>query len=378
MEATASSLPSPRDDRVENGWTLIERPATAPDVTEEPTESRPRPASPTPEATPETPAEREEIPDGLKSPESERLADDLLREPFQAGLPVPLQLQLPVAPAIAAVEEPSTPTGASGPHLGGSCGDLDCMHLLTRDDPVTCPGEDAAAAAPSCSSFTGSAWTFERQRERMRAASRLSGEGALEGFQDPQARPQGEMDGGDADAHSGTDSAAEAEGNASDSSSALRGSVLSASLGWDVLLSGMWSDMVREWEDVRALLATSAAALWERMQEGRLAVEEWVASVRASAHQAAKSVGRSGCPLWALVGVSGLAAMTLAALASQMVTNRRLALQLRQRDRDLARLVVKILNLQDALQSAARAAAVPLMRHPSLERFATTTLIGMV
>ena len=49
--------------------------------------------------------------------------------------------------------------------------------------------------------------------------------------------------------------------------------------------------------------------------------------------QAARAAGRSGCPLWALAGVSGLAAVALAALATQLLVNRKLAVQLRQRDR---------------------------------------------
>ncbi len=44
-------------------------------------------------------------------------------------------------------------------------------------------------------------------------------------------------------------------------------------------------------------------------------------------------MGRPGCPLWTLIGISGLAAVALAALVAQVVVNRRLASQLRQRDK---------------------------------------------
>ncbi len=81
------------------------------------------------------------------------------------------------------VEEPSTPTAGSGPGpfsaFAGSHADL-----------TTAPHEAAAAAFAAhgaCgggAGLGGCAWAAERQR--LRAATRSSGEGALEGFADPQ------------------------------------------------------------------------------------------------------------------------------------------------------------------------------------------------
>ncbi|GIL80127.1 hypothetical protein Vretifemale_9287 [Volvox reticuliferus] len=342
MEAVVASPTSPRNDD-HNGWTLVERPLVE-SVTEA-IDLRPRAARPIPEPA-EALGEHEEQ-DGMKSPESERLADDVLREPFQAGGPLQLQLAAPAhAPT---VEEPATPTAASGPHTG-SCG---C-------------GSGGIAAG----------WSFDRHHhERLRAASRLSGEGALEGFQDPQDLLFADSAAPGAAARVGCDVAADVSTD-DESGGAIYSSSGAVYLGWDALLTNVWGDLLRELEDVKALVTITASALWGRVQEGRMAVEDWATAVRESAHKTAKSMGRPGCPLWTLIGISGLAAVALAALAAQVVLNRRLTSQLRQRDKDLARLVVKILNLQDALQSASR--AVPVLRQASLERFTTTTLIGMV
>ncbi|EFJ40681.1 hypothetical protein VOLCADRAFT_99454 [Volvox carteri f. nagariensis] len=382
MEPEVPSPPSPRSDD-HNGWTLVERP-NADGVTES-FETRPRAASPGPEHAAEALGEQEDLQDGLKSP------------------------ALAAAPSGPTVEEPATPTGASGPHAG-SCGDLSCPHLHGQDLDHFHSLADHTAVAGCCVGACGnggggsSGWNFDRHHhERLRAVSRLSGEGALEGFQDPQDLLFADSAAPGAAARSpssfrihlgmtsirsfpicsgpfqiggGTATDLYAEGDAGGSGGAA-GAGGTVSLGWDALLSNVWVDLLRELEDVRALVTMTAAALWERVQEGRLAVADWAAAARESAQKTAKSMGRPGCPLWTLIGISGLAAMALAALATQVVVNRRLASQLRQRDKDLARLVVKILNLQDALQSASR--AVPVLRTSSLERFATTTtLIGMV
>ncbi|KAG2431015.1 hypothetical protein HYH02_013544 [Chlamydomonas schloesseri] len=497
-------IPSPSSPRSErDGWTIVDRPAAEPlngdaDPAGEP--SRPRAASPEPGFGDGSADLHDELLDGIKSPASESLADDVLREPFQA--PGPLQLQAAAAAASAAgagpVEEPSTPTGASGYHptaatlAGGSCPDLASavaaaaaaahhhQHHHQRhssqqlqQSQSRAPSDVAAAAAAAFAAMSSAggavsgagagagaaggsgAWSFERHRERLRAASRLSGEGALEGFQDPQdlaleeasaARLSGSSEsfgycpasaavctsactteqadgaaallrvkaaaaaaarakaaaaaGGSATCANAKGSAAgttgaaaeEIEGDGDDDESAV------VTLGWEGLAAGLWADVLRELEDVRALLAAGAGAVWGRLADGQRALEEWAAGVRASARKAAKAAGRSGCPLWALVGVSGLAAVALAALAAQLLVNRKLAAQLRQRDRDLARLVVKILNLQDALQSAARNMTPHLLHAataaaggggggagsgrgalgPHLLLPATTTLIGMV
>ncbi|GIL54661.1 hypothetical protein Vafri_10390 [Volvox africanus] len=373
MESVIASPPSPRNDD-HNGWTLVERPL-AEGVTEA-IDIRPRAASPIPEPAAEALGEREELQDGMKSPESERLADDVLREPFQPG--GPLQLQLAAPPPAPTVEEPATPTAASGPH-SGSCGDLSCSHFHANDLEHVIPFGDHAnlaggGAGAGCISAAG--WGFDRHHhERLRAVSRLSGEGALEGFQDPQDLLFADSAAPGAAARIGCGVAADVSID-DGSGGAIDGPAGTVSLGWDALLTNVWGDLLRELEDVKALVTMTAAALWERVQEGRMAVEDWATAVRDSAHKTAKSMGRPGCPLWTLLGISGLAAVALAALATQVILNRRLTSQLRQRDKDLARLVVKILNLQDALQSASQ--AVPVLRQASLERFTTTTLIGMV
>ncbi|GIL80128.1 hypothetical protein Vretimale_12940 [Volvox reticuliferus] len=374
MEAVVASPTSPRNDD-HNGWTLVERPLVE-SVTEA-IDLRPRAARPIPEPA-EALGEHEEQ-DGMKSPESERLADDVLREPFQAGGPLQLQLAAPAhAPT---VEEPATPTAASGPHTG-SCGDLSCPHFHAHDLEHVIPFCDHAAltsggAGAGCGSGgIAAGWSFDRHHhERLRAASRLSGEGALEGFQDPQDLLFADSAAPGAAARVGCDVAADVSTD-DESGGAIYSSSGAVYLGWDALLTNVWGDLLRELEDVKALVTITASALWGRVQEGRMAVEDWATAVRESAHKTAKSMGRPGCPLWTLIGISGLAAVALAALAAQVVLNRRLTSQLRQRDKDLARLVVKILNLQDALQSASR--AVPVLRQASLERFTTTTLIGMV
>ncbi|KXZ51636.1 hypothetical protein GPECTOR_12g600 [Gonium pectorale] len=374
MEDNMDSPPSPRSD------------GSVSPLTAEGHSASPEPEA---EAAADAPGDQDEQQDGMKSPESERLADDLLREPFQAG--GQLHLQLVVPPPATTVEEPATPTAAVGPYTS-SCDNLALAHHAShpahahRNDAAAAAAALAAAAAFAASpdgsgagssdtSSVGGAgasalcgWSFERHRERMRlrAACRLSGEGALEGFQDPQDLLLADAAAPGASARIGDDA-----GGSDDAGGGV-------SLGWEALLSGFYADLVREWEDVRCLLSTSAAALWEKVRDGRMAVEEALLTAGAAARKAAKAAGRSGCPLWALLGVSGLAAVCLAALAGQVCANRRLSSQLRQRDRDLARLVVKILNLQDALHSAARS-AVPMLRHTSCERFTTTTtLIGMV
>ncbi|GLC39555.1 hypothetical protein PLESTB_001627500 [Pleodorina starrii] len=374
METDVLSPPSPRSDD-HNGWTLVDRPAA--EGVAEALDIRPRAASPGPDQAGEAPADQEELQDGLKSPESERLADDVLREPFQAG--GPLQLQLAASLSGPNVEEPSTPTAGAGPHAA-SCGDLTCCcppHFHVSDlalalgyDPIH-PKGDHSAGGSMGGGGCGCGWGFDRHHpERLRAVSRLSGEGALEGFQDPQDLlfADSAAPGASARISGGAMSLAADEDVDADGGSGGGG----VSLGWESLLAGVWGDLLRELDDVKALVSLTAAALWERVQQGLMAVEDWAAAVRESANKAAKSMGRPGCPLWTLIGLSGLAAVALAALAAQLVTNRRLALQLRQRDKDLARLVVKILNLQDALHSASRAAAGPSVLRPSV------TLIGMV
>ncbi|KAG2497464.1 hypothetical protein HYH03_004619 [Edaphochlamys debaryana] len=354
MESPQKSPGSP-----DAGWLLVERPRS-PDPTQSGEELRAAASSPQPSL--DAGSDHDDRIEDIKSPASESLADDVLREPLQ----LQLQLQIPATAAPATVEEPATPTAAStGPGYNPSCGDLHAYpHLPSA-------GSDAAAAGTSSGSPAAAAaashWNFERQRaERLRAASRHSEEGALEGFQDPQ--PHADDCGSGEGDEGGCGAGAEGEGEGEPV----------VTLGWDGLLGDVWALLSREAGDLRASLAATAQALWERLQDGRLAVEEWAATVRRAARQAAKTAGASGCPLWALLGVGGLAAVALAALASQVATNRRISSQLRQRDRDLARLVVKILNLQDALQSAARAAAVPVLRHAPPPPFTTTTLIGMV
>ncbi|KAG2424437.1 hypothetical protein HXX76_014490 [Chlamydomonas incerta] len=459
-------IPSPSSPRSErDGWTIVDRPAEPLNGDADAAEpGRPRAASPEPGSGDSSAADlHDESLDGIKSPASESLADDVLREPFQAlG---PLQLQVAAANAGAGpVEEPSTPTAASGylptaaTLAGGSCPDLASavaaaaaahhhhhhqrrasQQLQQSPQPQPHAPADVAAAAAAAfaalaggSSSTGAGgsssvtcWSFERHRERLRAASRLSGEGALEGFQDPQdllladaaaARVSGSSESFGycpaaagcpptehddcARAKAAAAAVARARAKAGTGSSHTSGPDADAAadddesagvtLGWEGLAAGLWADVLRELEDVRALLAAGAGAVWGRLADGQRALEEWAAGVSASARKAAKAAGRSGCPLWALVGVSGLAAVALAALAAQLLVNRKLAGQLRQRDRDLARLVVKILNLQDALQSAARNMTPHLLHAAAagggggrvmgghLLPAATTTLISMV
>ncbi|PNW79577.1 hypothetical protein CHLRE_08g358600v5 [Chlamydomonas reinhardtii] len=451
-------IPSPSSPRSErDGWTIVDRPVGPLNGDADAAEpSLPRAASPEPGSDDSSTDLHDEMHDDIKSPASESLADDVLREPFQA--PGPLQLQVASAGAGAGpVEEPSTPTAASSylptaaaALAGGSCPDLTTAitsaahhhqpHLHQRhasqhqQQPAQprVPSDVAAAAAAAFAAMAGggngggggatstaliahSSWSFERHRERLRAASRLSGEGALEGFQDPQASGSAETFGycssatgshsaqHDADcarakaaaaAAARAKAAAAAGGSTDGAEDAADDESAVVTLGWEGLAAGLWADVLRELEDVRALLAAGAGAVWGRLADGQKALEEWAAGVSASARKAARAAGRSGCPLWALAGVSGLAAVALAALATQLLVNRKLAVQLRQRDRDLARLVVKILNLQDALQSAARNMTPHLMHVAAsagggsaggrglmgaqLLPTTTTTLIGMV
>mmetsp|Transcript_3577 Transcript_3577/g.9999 ORF Transcript_3577/g.9999 Transcript_3577/m.9999 type:complete len:298 (-) Transcript_3577:471-1364(-) len=69
-------------------------------------------------------------------------------------------------------------------------------------------------------------------------------------------------------------------------------------------------------------------------------------------------------PSWALLSMGLATTVSLAAAGTLAVANRSLTSQLRQRDRELAHLVLSIVNLQEALQSSR--ASTPLLRHVSL------------
>ncbi|KAG1673440.1 hypothetical protein FOA52_002205 [Chlamydomonas sp. UWO 241] len=103
---------------------------------------------------------------------------------------------------------------------------------------------------------------------------------------------------------------------------------------------------------VYAQLAHSAAGAKAALLKGRLAkVSE------------ASSVTRP-MPLWLLLSMGIATATSLAGVVVVIATNRSLSSQLRQRDRELAHLVLSIVNLQEALQSSR--ASVPLLRHVAL------------
>lgn len=66
-------------------------------------------------------------------------------------------------------------------------------------------------------------------------------------------------------------------------------------LGWEGLAAGLWADVLRELEDVRALLAAGAGAVWGRLADGQKALEEWAAGVSASARKVGAAWSGGAC-----------------------------------------------------------------------------------
>lgn len=283
-------------------------------------------------------SDHEDHHDGLASPESERLADSVLCQPVEGSPPS----------SLSAADTDATQQAAAPQTLQPASGE---------------PSEDSRSEGSSSSN-----WCFDRAS--VRRASRLSGEGALEGFADPTdlmlaATPT---------AHAQVAALADELMNQSeelDASSTYEdeGSVY---LGFE----GLLHDVATEITDWGKVAASAAQSVWSRVQGGTVAasaaVKEVVKACHKAVHQTIKVAHAQGSPVWVIVTTSSVALVAVACLAHQFYTNRRLQGLVRQRDRELARLVVKIMNLQDSLHNSTR--SMPVLRHISLDRFAAASI----
>ncbi|MEW5307479.1 MAG: hypothetical protein WDW36_009873 [Sanguina aurantia] len=135
-----------------------------------------------------------------------------------------------------------------------------------------------------------------------------------------------------------------------------------ASLGARVsrVFHGMMREISAELTGLSNSLGSAASVVAMHVMHAKSQAVGAGCSLRQACCQVFKDKGYP--PLW-LLSLGSLTTLAAAAVITQLYSNnKRLTLQLRQRDRELARLVIKILHLQDALHSVPRA-AVPVLRH---------------
>lgn len=263
-------------------------------------------------------SEQEQQTSGMASPTSELLADNVLRQPFGAAQTVF-----------------AAPTSSARlPHESDTATDI-----------------TAHAASPAQPSFADElelAADSDNEAESVRSLSRMSQEGSLDGYS---------MDCGPEDL------ATEDEAQLAPDS-ANRGMVMGILEKIVSGVAGVVDDVALQVAEVRELLGSALSAAWLRLISVRDGVHGASASLRNALREASHGMARSG-PLWTVLSLGSIATLSVA-LATQVFRNKKLAGQLRAHDRELARLVVKILHLQDALHNVSRSGAVPMLRHSTM------------
>ncbi|GAX76002.1 hypothetical protein CEUSTIGMA_g3445.t1 [Chlamydomonas eustigma] len=106
-----------------------------------------------------------------------------------------------------------------------------------------------------------------------------------------------------------------------------------------------------EWTELRRLVSLA-------MEQAKTKVED----TRARVAKVLNNIPSS----WTLISLSAVTALAVVAAGALWISNRRLAQQVRVRDKELASLVVRILNLQETLRRPGGVTSGPLMCHTAV------------
>lgn len=107
------------------------------------------------------------------------------------------------------------------------------------------------------------------------------------------------------------------------------------------------------------------------MQGVKRAMDQQGLNTKVLRHRVAEA-WHSRSPSWALLSMGAVTALSTVAIGSLLCANHSLSSQLKQRDRELAQLVMRIMNLQESLHSSR--AALPVVRHLMQPGFMVSSL----
>lgn len=113
-------------------------------------------------------------------------------------------------------------------------------------------------------------------------------------------------------------------------------------------------------DDLRFLLKEAMEATQVCVRGAKGALEPTAHRMQQLRTRLIKAAQAQSPSSWAIISLGAVTAFALVALCALSLDNHRLAMQVKARDKELARLVLRILNLQEALQG--HTAMVPMLR----------------